>query len=158
MLCLWINYCARSLVWNRTKVGMKYILIKLGLIHESNSLQGMLYSSTAESSFAVLERIKEIGVMKAIGAKNSDIFIIFVFESGFLGLVAGIVGVLVGFGITSIAETFLDGNGWGFLSPYYSWELFIGCILFATFTGAISGIIPAWKASKIRTVNALRYE
>ena len=107
---------------------------------------------------SVLERIKEIGVMKAIGAKNSDIFIIFVFESGFLGLVAGIVGVLVGFGITSIAETFLDGNGWGFLSPYYSWELFIGCILFATFTGAISGIIPAWKASKIRTVNALRYE
>ena len=107
---------------------------------------------------SVLERVKEIGVMKAIGAQNRDIFAIFVFESGFLGLVAGIIGIVIGFGVTNIVEAFLKSNGWGFLSPHYSWTLFVGCILFAAFTGAISGIVPAWKASKIRTVNALRYE
>ena len=45
-----------------------------------------------------------------------------------------------------------------FLSPFYSIGLFAGCILFATITGAISGIAPAIKASKINTVDALRYE
>ena len=107
---------------------------------------------------SVLERVKEIGVMKAIGARNREIFTIFVFEAGFLGFIAGLLGIILGFIITSIAGAFLDAQGWGFLSPHYSWQLFIGCILFATLTGAISGIIPAWRASKIRPVRALRYE
>jgi len=107
---------------------------------------------------SVLERVKEIGVMKAIGAKNADVFSVFVFESGFLGFVAGLVGIFVGVVVTGIAGALLDSLGWGFLSPHYSWELFLGCILFATLTGAVSGIIPAWRASKIRPVRALRYE
>jgi ABC-type antimicrobial peptide transport system permease subunit len=48
--------------------------------------------------------------------------------------------------------------GWSFLKPYYSFWLFFGCILFAVVTGAISGVIPAIKASRISTVKALRYE
>ena len=107
---------------------------------------------------SVLERVREIGIMKAIGARNRDIFGIFVFESGFLGFVAGSLGVIIGFSITSAVALFLKNSGWGFLSPHYSWSLFVGCILFATATGALSGIIPAWKASKIQPVNALRYE
>jgi len=107
---------------------------------------------------SVIERIKEIGIMKAIGAQNNEIFMIFVFESGFLGLIAGVFGILLGLIVTSVAKVFLEVQGWGFLSPNYSWQLFLGCILFATLTGAISGIIPAWRASKIRPVRALRYE
>lgn len=107
---------------------------------------------------SVLERYKEIGVLKAIGAKNSEIFGIFLFESSFLGLVAGGLGVLLGWGLTSLAGKVLENLGWGFLAPYYSKELFIGCILFAVITGAISGVIPAVRASKINTVDALRYE
>ncbi len=107
---------------------------------------------------SVLERVKEIGIMKAIGAKNIEVFEIFVFESGFLGFVAGMSGGLFGWGITKTGEIFLRNLGWGFLKPHYSWHLFIGCIIFATLTGALSGIIPAWKASKIRPVKALRYE
>jgi len=107
---------------------------------------------------SVLERVKEIGVMKAIGARNREVFAVFVFESGFLGFVAGVIGITLGFIITYIAGTLLDSWGWGFLSPHYSWQLFLGCILFATLTGAISGIVPAWRASKIRPVNALHYE
>ncbi len=107
---------------------------------------------------SVLERFKEIGVLKSIGARNSEIFKIFLFESGFLGFVAGVIGVLVGWGLTSLGANILDNLGWGFLSPHYSWVLFTGCILFATLTGAISGVVPAWRASKINTVDALRHE
>ncbi|MCK5449952.1 ABC transporter permease [Candidatus Pacearchaeota archaeon] len=107
---------------------------------------------------SVLERFKEIGILKSIGARNSEIFKIFLFESGFLGFVAGVIGVLVGWGATEIGADILDNLGYGFLSPHYSWVLFVGCIAFATFTGAISGMIPAWRASKINAVDALRYE
>ncbi len=107
---------------------------------------------------SVLERYKEIGVLKAIGAKNSKIFSIFLFESGFLGFVAGALGVALGFGITYLAGILLSNLGWGFLQPFYSIELFAGCILFAVLTGAISGVIPAVRASKINAVDAIRYE
>tara|TARA_Y100000310_G_scaffold246828_1_gene252241 strand:- start:621 stop:1832 length:1212 start_codon:yes stop_codon:yes gene_type:complete len=107
---------------------------------------------------SVLERFKEIGVLKSIGARNSEIFKIFLFESGFLGFVAGVIGVLVGWGATNLGAGILNDLGYGFLSPHYSWVLFAGLILFATFTGAISGMIPAWRASKINAVDALRYE
>jgi putative ABC transport system permease protein len=107
---------------------------------------------------SVLERYKEIGVLKAIGAKNSEIFGIFLFESSFLGFVAGSIGALVGWGFSSFAGFILKSIGWGFLSPAFPLSLFVGCILFATFTGAISGVLPAIRASKINTVEALRYE
>ncbi len=107
---------------------------------------------------SVLERYKEIGVLKAIGAKNSEIFGIFLFESSFLGLVAGVLGVLLGWGATYLGGNILENLGWGFLAPYYSKELFIGCVLFAVITGAVSGVIPAIRASRINTVDALRYE
>ena len=107
---------------------------------------------------SVLERFKEIGVLKSIGARNSEIFKIFLFESGFLGFVAGVVGVLAGWGATNLGAKFMDNLGYGFLSPHYSWTLFVGLILFATLTGAISGMVPAWRASKINAVDALRYE
>lgn len=107
---------------------------------------------------SVLERTKEIGIMKSIGAKNSEIFKIFLFESIFLGFVAGIIGVVVGFGVSFAGGIILKNLGWGFLSPYFSPWLFIGLIIFSTITGAISGVIPAINASKINIVDTLRYE
>ncbi len=107
---------------------------------------------------SVLERVREIGVMKSIGARNSEIFKIFLFESAFLGFMAGVIGVLIGWGLSAIGGKLLGDLGWGFLSPHYSIVLFAGCILFATITGAISGVIPAINASKTNPVDALRYE
>ncbi|GBE19763.1 MAG TPA: ABC transporter permease [Candidatus Pacearchaeota archaeon] len=107
---------------------------------------------------SVLERVKEIGIIKSIGGRNSVIFNIFLFESAFLGFVAGVLGVLLGWLVTYLGGAILDNLGWGFLSPHYSWYLFAGCILFAVVTGAISGVIPAIKASRINPVDALRYE
>jgi len=107
---------------------------------------------------AVLERYKEIGVLKAMGAKNRNIFEIFLFESSFLGIVAGIIGVIFGWAISYTGGVILKSLGWGFLQPYFSPYLFIGLILFAGITGAISGVFPALKAAKINPVEALRNE
>ena len=107
---------------------------------------------------SVLERYKEIGVLKAMGARNKNIFEIFLFESSLLGIIAGIFGVFFGWIISFIFGKILSNMGWGFLSPYFSIYLFGGLILFAVITGAISGVFPAIKAAKINPVDALRTE
>ncbi len=107
---------------------------------------------------SVLERYREIGILKAVGAKNHEVLKIFLFESSFLGFIAGILGCILGWALSSLGGFILQNLGWGFLKPYFSVWLFVGLILFATITGAISGVIPAVKASKISTVKALRYE
>ena len=107
---------------------------------------------------SVLERVKEIGILKSIGARNSEIFGIFLFESSFLGFIAGVIGVLIGYLLAYFGGIILDDLGWGFLSPTFPISLFIGCVLFAVITGAVSGVIPAIRASRINTVDALRYE
>jgi len=107
---------------------------------------------------SVIERTKEIGVIKAVGARNSEVLKIFLFESAFLGFVAGVIGAMFGWGITYLGGRALDALGWGFLSPHYSYSLFLGCIIFSTVTGAISGVAPAINASRVKIVEALRYE
>ncbi len=107
---------------------------------------------------SVLERTKEIGIMKSIGARNSYILGIFLFESGFLGFIAGIIGCIVGWLISYTGSVVLDNIGYGFLQPSFPVSLFAGCIVFATLTGAISGIAPAINAMRINPVKALRYE
>jgi putative ABC transport system permease protein len=107
---------------------------------------------------SVLERTKEIGIIKSIGARNSDILGIFLFESGFLGLLAGIIGVLLGWGLSTYGGYLLDNLGYGFLQPAFPPILFASLIVFATLTGAISGVYPAINASRINPVDALRYE
>lgn len=107
---------------------------------------------------SVIERTREIGVMKAVGARNSEVFNIFLFESAFLGFIAGVLGVLVGYFITSLAGSLLSSIGWSLLKPYFSFWLFFNLVLFATLTGAISGAIPAYQASRVNPVKALRYE
>jgi putative ABC transport system permease protein len=108
---------------------------------------------------SVLERTKEIGVMKAIGAKNSDIRWIFLIESGLLGLVGGIMGVLLGYGggklIEYIALNQLNTNLLQIATPLW---LIGGCLAFGFLIGAISGTLPAISASRTRVVDALRYE
>lgn len=107
---------------------------------------------------SVLERIKEIGIIKSIGGTNEEIFSIFLFESAFLGFIAGCLGVLFGFIFTFIGGNIIDFLGYGFLAPYYSLGLFFACISFAILTGAISGVIPAIKASRTNPAETLRYE
>ena len=108
---------------------------------------------------SVLERNKEIGTMKAIGAKNSDILLIFVIESGVLGLVGGGLGLLAGIGIAkSIEYISLVFIGSDIIRASMHPYLLIGVLAFAFFIGVISGLTPSYQASKLKPVDALRYE
>lgn len=106
---------------------------------------------------AVLERTKEIGIMKAVGGSRKAIFSLFFIESGLLGMVGGIVGVLFGIGIASglvaLASSFLGD----LIQASYSPLLIIGAILFSFIIGTLAGILPALQASKLHPVDALNY-
>lgn len=108
---------------------------------------------------SVLERTKEIGTMKAIGAKNSDILWIFLFESGLLGLVGGAIGILIGVGLAKgteyVATTAL---GTPFLQASLPLYLIVGALAFSFLIGTASGILPAMQAAKLKPADALRYE
>ncbi|MBU0536255.1 MAG: ABC transporter permease [Nanoarchaeota archaeon] len=107
---------------------------------------------------AVIERTKEIGVMKAVGAQNKDIMFIFVFESGFLGMLGGILGVVFGYLISSTGGKIAANAGYALLSPVFPWYLIVGCIMFGFLVGAGAGVFPALQAAKLKPVDALRYE
>src|SRR3989344_5965103 len=107
---------------------------------------------------AVLERTKEIGVMKAIGAQNKDVMIIFVFESGFLGMIGGIIGVFSGWVVAALGGKFAAASGFALLQPVFPAVLVIGCVVFAFLIGALAGLLPALQAAKLKPVDALRYE
>ena len=108
---------------------------------------------------SVLERTKEIGTMKAVGAKNSDILYIFLFESGLLGLVGGAIGVglgvALGKSVEYIAKTALGTN---LLQASISLSLIIGALTFSFLIGTLSGILPAMQAARLKPADALRYE
>lgn len=108
---------------------------------------------------SVLERTKEIGTMKAVGAKNSDIFKIFLFESGLLGLVGGAIGILIGIGIGKIIEYIAAIQlGSSFIRAVFGVPLILGALAFSFLVGAISGVLPAMQAAKLKPADALRYE
>jgi putative ABC transport system permease protein len=108
---------------------------------------------------SVLERTREIGVMKAIGAKNKDILLIFLIESGLLGLVGGMLGVVFGIVVVKGIEFYaIEQLGTKLLNAALPPALILGSLAFAFLIGSLSGIWPAWKATKIRPVEALRYE
>lgn len=108
---------------------------------------------------SVLERTKEIGTMKAVGAKNSDILQIFLFESGLLGLVGGAIGVALGVGLGKgvqyIATIALGTN---LLQASITFPLIAGALAFSFLIGSSSGILPALQAARLKPADALRYE
>jgi putative ABC transport system permease protein len=107
---------------------------------------------------SVLERTKEIGTMKAIGAKNSDILMIFLFNSALVGFVGGVLGILLSLVLTSffpyLGLPMVRSSTGLAVAP----DLMLLGIGIAMFIGVISGLIPAYNASKMKPVDALRYE
>ncbi len=106
---------------------------------------------------SVLERTKEIGIMKAIGARNRAILSVFIIEAGMLGLVGGIIGagigLLLAFSASSAANAAL---GETIIKVQPSYPLLFGSIAFSFVIGICSGIVPAYQASKLKIVDALR--
>ena len=131
--------------------GVLILIALISLIVASVNIMNTMYT-------AVLERTKEIGIMKAVGARNENILFIFVFESGMLGMLGGIIGVLLGYVVASIGGIVAAQAGYSLLQPAFPWYLIVGCILFSLMVGAGSGFLPAIRASKQKPVDSLRYE
>ena len=109
---------------------------------------------------SVLEKTREIGIMKAIGARNFDIMLVFLLNSGLVGLVGGIIGVLFGAGISAFLPNFLSGIGpvRGGVKTVLPPIVLITALLMSLSIGMIAGAIPAYRASKLKPADALRYE
>jgi len=131
--------------------GVLVLIAFISLIVAAVNIMNTMYT-------AVLERTKEIGVMKAIGARNRDILMIFIIESGILGTVGGILGVFLGYLVAKAGGAYAAASGFSSLQPAFPLILIIGCIMFAFFVGAAAGLLPALQASRQKPVDALRYE
>ena len=130
--------------------GVLVMIALISLVVAAVNITNTMYTS-------VLERTREIGIMKAIGSKNRQILNVFVIESGVLGLIGGVLGVLLGYGISKMGQAVAAASGLTFLKPYFPLWLTIGSLTFAFLVGAGSGLLPAIQASKQKPVDALRY-
>jgi len=128
-----------------------YIIAGISILVGGIGIMNTMYTS-------VVERTKEIGVMKSIGARNSVIFSLFFVESGLLGVVGGIVGAAFGFlGAAGLAFVGKLALGSEIIAVQFSFWLIFGAILFAFVMGSFFGTLPAIQASKLNPVDALRH-
>ncbi len=107
---------------------------------------------------SVYERTKEIGILKAIGAKRRAITYIFLIESGVIGLIGGIGGVLLGIIIAKSIEIFGQVHPMFYIEASISSFLIIFGLTFSFIVGCLSGFFPAKRAASYKPVDALRYE
>ena len=128
-----------------------YIIAGISIVVGGIGIMNTMFTS-------VLERTKEIGIMKSIGARNSTILFMFFFESGVLGLIGGALGVILGYLIATTGGAIAAASGYAMLKPYFPWWLTVGCLLFSFLIGACSGYFPARQAASLKPVDALRYE
>jgi putative ABC transport system permease protein len=135
------------------------ITLFLGAIAAVSLLVGAV--GIANTMFtSVLEKTKEIGTMKAIGAKNRDILMIFIVNSAMVGFVGGVLGVILG-SLLSLLFPMLGitlARGSSIAGVTFSPSLTFYGITLAVLVGVISGVVPAYRASKLKPVDALRYE
>lgn len=101
---------------------------------------------------SVTERTREIGIRKAIGALRSDILLQFLLESVVLSLLGGFIGIVFGVSVALIA------GGWFNLTVVIAGSTIAMSAGFAALVGLVFGIYPAWQASSLRPIEALRYE
>lgn len=101
---------------------------------------------------SVTERTREIGIRKAIGAKPRDILVQFLAEAVIFGLLGGIVGILVGIGVSKILEQTAG------MAIEFTLQPILYSFLTSAGTGIVFGVYPAYKAAKLKPIDALRYE
>jgi ABC-type antimicrobial peptide transport system permease subunit len=138
---------------------IRVIMIILGSIIMSISAMGMLNTL----SVSLLQRTKEVGILKALGAKRKDIFKMFVFEAAIISFLGGLIGFSGGYmtasAINLVFNILAKRNAHETLNfvyiPYY---FIVAIVIFIFFLGLVTGLMPARRASRIHALDALRYE
>lgn len=138
---------------------MRIVLVVFGIIIMSISVMGMLNTL----SVSLLQRTKEIGILKALGSKRTDIFKMFVFESVIISFAGGVLGFIGGYGFSFLINEILivlgrkQGVDLAFF-VYIPGYFIVAISGFIIFLGFATGIMPAFRAAKIHALEALRYE
>lgn len=144
---------------NRLFGTLRLILGLLGIVALSVAALGMFNTLT----ISLLERTHEVGMMKAIGMRSTEVRDLFLTESMIMGFFGGVGGLLLGIAAGKIASILLSFfaviKGVGFIDVTYVPILFILVIVFLSImVGILTGIYPAHRATKISALDALRYE
>ncbi|MBC7130457.1 ABC transporter permease, partial [Candidatus Bathyarchaeota archaeon] len=121
---------------------------------------------------SLMERTREIGILKALGMKNRTVLLIFLSEAIIIGVLGAFIGVAAGWSLSHLVVRVLNfggGNPFGggqpvsassgiAITPILTPQVFIGAIAFGVFVSVVFALYPAWRASKLNPVEALRYE
>jgi putative ABC transport system permease protein len=112
---------------------------------------------------SLIERTREIGILKALGMKSRTVLMIFLAESVIIGLMGAIIGIATGWGLANLVVMVLSsgllGNAGNFnITPMLTPTVLIGALAFGIGVSVIFALYPAWRASKLRPVDALRHE
>ncbi len=111
---------------------------------------------------SLIERTREIGILKALGMKSRTVLTIFLGESVIIGLIGAIVGIILGWLLANVTARVLGSGvfgGGGFqITPLLTPEVLAGALAFGVGISVIFALYPAWRASKLKPVDALRYE
>jgi putative ABC transport system permease protein len=105
---------------------------------------------------SVLERTREIGVLRSLGWRQRQVLGMILKESLVLGAVGGLCGIPLGLGLGSLIGA--AGIWGGAIKPLYALSLFVRAVVVAIVAATIGGLYPAWRATRLRPVEALRYE
>ncbi len=144
------------------KTGFRFIdmfLFAIGMIGITVAALGIINTM----AMSILERYKEIGIMKAVGASNRDVKKIFFFESGVIGFMGGVFGLALGWLVSNIINlvinTFAAKQGVPHMNYFsFPWWLCIGAIVFSILISLLAGIYPTLRAAKVDPVVALRHD
>lgn len=109
---------------------------------------------------SVMERTRQIGLLKALGATDTEVMKVFLIESGLFGVVGGVIGVTTGILISVLISSvglLMIGPG-GTMTTVVSPQLIIFALTFSIIVGVLSGVMPARSAARMNPVDALRFE
>jgi putative ABC transport system permease protein len=112
---------------------------------------------------SILERYKEIGIAKAVGASDRDVKKIFFFESGMIGFLGGVFGLMLGWAVSMIINLIINSIASREGVPYvnyfsFPWWLCLGAIAFSILVSLAAGIYPTIRAARVDPVIALRHD